>query len=83
MEYLSDFTADDLFDAAGMMLVGMGLMKLGVLSAARPNRFYVVLVAAGLAVGLPLHAFASWWAYRGGFDPIDMAWTTATYDPGG
>ncbi|HTU26430.1 MAG TPA: DUF418 domain-containing protein, partial [Pirellulales bacterium] len=40
------------------------------------------LAAAGLALGLPLHAFAAWWIYRGGFDPIDVAWITASYDPG-
>ena len=36
----------------------------------------------GLAIGLPLHAFAAWRAYRRGFDPIDIAWITATYNPG-
>ncbi len=81
-EYIEDFTVDDFFDTVGMMLVGMGLVKLGILSAARPTRFYAAMVVGGLAVGLPLHAFAAWWAYRRGFDPVDIAWITATYDPG-
>jgi uncharacterized protein len=81
-EYLDNFTADDFFDTVGMMLVGMGLMKLGIVSAARPMRLYSALVVGGLAIGLPLHAFATWWAYSRGFDPIDMTWITATYDPG-
>lgn len=38
----------------GMMLIGMALFKWGVLSAARPTRFYVAMVAIGFGVGLPL-----------------------------
>ncbi len=38
----------------GMMLVGMALLKWGVLSAARSNRFYAAMVGIGFAIGLPL-----------------------------
>lgn len=79
---IEEFTATDLFDAIGMMLVGMGLLKLGVLSAARSKSFYVTLALSGLAIGLPLHALATWADYQSGFDPIRMMWWQATYDPG-
>jgi uncharacterized protein len=81
-ENIEDFAVDDFCDTVGMMLVGMGLMKLGILSAARPTRLYAALIVAGLAIGLPLQAFATWWVYHREFDPIDIAWTAATYDPG-
>lgn len=58
-----------LWDAAGMMLIGMGLVKLGVFSAARSNRFYAVMMLCGYAYGLPA---ATWVVYdwtRDGFDP--------------
>ena len=38
----------------GLMLLGMALMKLGVFSASRTNRFYSILSVVGLGVGLPL-----------------------------
>ncbi len=39
--------------AGGLMLVGMGLLKLGVLCGARTTRFYAWMAAIGYAVGLP------------------------------
>ena len=38
--------------AGGLMLIGMGLFKLGIFSAARSNRFYTIGAVVGLAVGL-------------------------------
>lgn len=46
-----------LWRAGGLMLVGMGLFKLGVLSAARPSRFYWSLIAAAFAIGVPTVLF--------------------------
>jgi uncharacterized protein len=43
--------------AAGRMLVGMGLMKLGVFSAARSRRFYGWMAGLGYGIGLPLMIF--------------------------
>ncbi len=40
--------------AGGMMLLGMGLMKLGVLRGTASTRTYVWLVVMGLMIGLPL-----------------------------
>ncbi|HZP39081.1 MAG TPA: DUF418 domain-containing protein [Methylomirabilota bacterium] len=43
-----------LWQTSGLMLIGMGLFKLGVLTAARSSRFYAVMTALGFGVGLPL-----------------------------
>jgi uncharacterized protein len=43
-----------LFDVLGMMLIGMGLMKLGVLSAHMSSRGYALMAALGLAACVPV-----------------------------
>jgi uncharacterized protein len=43
--------------AMGRMLIGMGLMKMGVFSAARSRRFYAGMMALGYGIGLPLMIF--------------------------
>ena len=48
-----------LWDAAGPMLIGMGLLSLGVLSAARSYRFYFVMALVGYAIGIPLATWVS------------------------
>jgi uncharacterized protein len=39
--------------AGGLMLIGMALFKLGLFSAERSRRFYLVLAATGFVLGLP------------------------------
>ncbi len=46
-----------IFMAAGRMLIGMGLMKLGVFSGERSRGFYIGMVALGYGIGLPLMVF--------------------------
>jgi uncharacterized protein len=43
-----------LFDVLGMMSIGMGLMKLGVLSARMSPRAYALMAVAGLAACIPI-----------------------------
>jgi uncharacterized protein len=43
--------------SGGRMLIGMGLMKLGVFSAACSRRAYLAMLLVGYGVGLPLMAF--------------------------
>jgi uncharacterized protein len=50
----SQFLLRGLWQASGLMLVGMGLFKLGVLSATRPARFYAAMAGLGFGVGLPI-----------------------------
>ncbi|MBX3359221.1 MAG: DUF418 domain-containing protein [Phycisphaeraceae bacterium] len=62
----------------GLMLIGMGLMRLGVLSASRSNRFYVTLAAAGYLAGLPLTILSIIITLRSPGDPM---WTMAAVWP--
>jgi len=40
------------WEISGLMLIGMALFKWGILTGARSRRFYIVLAAAGLSLGL-------------------------------
>jgi uncharacterized protein len=42
------------WETSGLMLVGMGLFKLGVLSGTRSARFYAAMTGLGFGVGLPI-----------------------------
>jgi uncharacterized protein len=44
---------------AGLMLLGMGLMKLGVFSGKRSTRFYVICIIVGYGIGLPLCGYGA------------------------
>lgn len=54
------FAAWGFWRVLGLMCLGMALLRLGVFSAARPTRFYVLLALTGFAVGVPV---AAWGAY--------------------
>jgi uncharacterized protein len=43
--------------SGGLILIGMGLYKFGVFSATCPPRFYRMLVAIAIVIGLPLVAY--------------------------
>ncbi|MFG0329606.1 MAG: DUF418 domain-containing protein [Phycisphaerales bacterium] len=55
---------------SGLMLLGMGLYKLGVFSAKRLTRFYLGMVVAGALIGLPLVAYGVWDKFATDFEPI-------------
>ncbi len=59
-----------MWDALGRMLIGMGLMKLGVFSGDRSNRFYITMMLAGYGVGLPLVAVGAYEALQHEFDVV-------------
>lgn len=42
-------------DAAGMMLIGMALLKLGILNAERSCRFYLTMMLLGYGIGLAVN----------------------------
>ena len=44
----------------GVMLIGMALMKLGVISGDRSRAFYKKMMQIGYGVGLPIAAFGAW-----------------------
>lgn len=58
--------------ALGLMLIGMGLMKLGVFAGERSTRFYATLAGVGYGVGLPLVAAGGFFLERSGFDLATM-----------
>jgi uncharacterized protein len=64
-----------IFDIGGMMMLGIGLFKLGLFSASLPARTYAMIAVLGFGIGLPMAS----WAVRGdilsGFDAVSLAWS--------
>jgi uncharacterized protein len=58
------------WDALAMMLIGMGLYRLGVLDASRSTRFYTWLGASGFALGLACNLWEVNRAFATDFDPL-------------
>ena len=61
-----------IFDIGGMMLLGIGLLKAGVLSARLSSRAYSLLALGGYGLGIPLAALAVSRDISNGFDPATM-----------
>ncbi|MBL9175423.1 MAG: DUF418 domain-containing protein [Verrucomicrobiales bacterium] len=59
-----------MFDMWGMMMIGMGLFKLGILSGERSTRFYGVMAATGFLVGIPITGYTAWTNVQHHFDPV-------------
>lgn len=71
-----------MLDIAGMMLLGMALMKLEVVTGRRPPGFYLRLAAAGYLAGIPVNVSTGLAVMRSGFDPAVQSYTYALYDVG-
>ncbi len=68
-------------DYLGMMLIGMGLLRLGFLSGQLPYRAYGWTALVGYGLGLPLGALSTWEAWRHGFDTLSLLrWELLPYD---
>ena len=65
-----------------MMLIGMGLMKLGILSGASPFRLYGWFAAVGYGIGIPVNAYTAWVMIASNFDPVIHQFAASTYDIG-
>ena len=65
-----------IFDIGGMMLLGIGLLKLGVFSASRSVRDYWILATLGFGIGLPLAAVSVRNDLVSGFNPATTALST-------
>jgi uncharacterized protein len=70
------------FDIFGMMLIGMGLFRLGVLTLERPTGLYVAMLVGGYAVGLATNAWETKHIIDNGFSARAFAEVTTTYDLG-
>lgn len=66
------FALGTLWRSLGMMLIGMGLMKLGVFAAARSTSFYALLTGIGYILGLPLVYLGGERLTASNFDMIDF-----------
>jgi uncharacterized protein len=62
-----------IFDIGGMMLLGIGLLKLDVFTARLPSRRYWLLALLGYGLGLPVASLAVSHDVRSGFDPAVVA----------
>jgi uncharacterized protein len=58
------------FDFWGLMLIGMGLYKLGVLQGERSMQVYSRMALIGYGIGIPLNAVSAYLMYRWNFDFI-------------
>jgi uncharacterized protein len=65
-----------------MMLIGMGLMKLGVLSAESPYKLYAWFAVIGYGIGIPVNSYTAWVTIRSNFDPVVQQFASGTYDLG-
>lgn len=68
-QHTTNLYEDNLFDAGGMMLIGMALFKWGVLSGARSTLFYLVMMFTGYTLAMLLRF------------PVVEANITSAFDP--
>jgi uncharacterized protein len=69
-----------LFDIVGMMLIGMGFMKLGMLSARMSPRAYGLMAVAGFAICLPVTWLVCHRAMTRGFELTQDFLRDSVYD---
>jgi uncharacterized protein len=64
-------------DSPGMMLIGMALLKLGILTAERDRKFYLLMILVGYGIGGTINAITGYYFARSGFDlgNESLAWT--------
>lgn len=67
-------------DAIGLMLIGAALMKSGIISAERSDRFYAMLALGGYLVGVPINLWETATVMAAGFQPT--FWPEVTYQLG-
>lgn len=59
-----------LWDAMGMMILGMAMYRLGVLSATNSSSYYVRMMVGGFTIGLAVNGFELLRAIQTDYDPI-------------
>ena len=69
-------------DILSMMLLGMAMMKLGVLGGGKSVSFHAALATAGYGIGLPLHTLNGWAIIQSNFNPVTQGYAGAVYDLG-
>ncbi len=71
-----------MWDALGMMLLGMAMMKWRVFDASRGMRFYLLLMLLGFGAGLPLNAWETMTFVDSGYQLHWQSINRPTYDLG-
>lgn len=69
-------------DVLPVMLLGMALLKWGVLQAQRSTGVYIAMTAIGYGLGLPVNWWETYTYARASFDVVVLNQTFITYDIG-
>ena len=70
------------FDVLAMMLIGMALLKLGVLTGSYSTKFYVWMALLSFVIGLPVDTWSVWSAAKGHFSVDSWVPNITTYEIG-
>jgi uncharacterized protein len=76
------FFQHGLLECLGMMLLGMALLKYGVLTGTAPRRVYASMLLIGYAIGLPVNLFETNNLVAGEFSVEALIASYLTYDLG-
>lgn len=70
------------FDAVGMMLIGMALLKLGIITGDKRKRFYLAMMLIGYPIGLSVNAWETLTILNAEFSVRAFAKADLTYEIG-
>ena len=70
------------FDTLAMMLLGMAFLKLGILKAAKSNRFYALLAITGYAIGVTVNYYETDLILTNQFSILSFGESFITYNVG-
>lgn len=70
------------FDIFSMMIIGMALLKGGVLTLQAPSRLYWAMMVGGYAVGFTTNILETRWIIDNGFTPVAFSEALISYDLG-
>jgi uncharacterized protein len=76
------FFRHGIVECLGMMLLGMALLKLGVLTGASSTRTYLLMIVIGYAIGLTVNTFEIRDLEAANFAPERLVRSFVTYDLG-
>jgi uncharacterized protein len=69
-------------DVFSMMLLGMGLFKLGIFSGTRSMKFYAAMAVIGYLIGLSINSYTAYARVSSNFDIVVNIYSGVTYDLG-
>jgi uncharacterized protein len=76
---LFPFVSFVVHDSPGMMLIGMAMLKLGIITGERDRKFYLVMILLGYGIGGTINAITGYYFARSGFGlgKESLAWVLA------